>query len=369
VARTINQEGHRTRKGQPFTRRLVQHMVCNSFYAARIEYDGDSFDAQHQWLVEAKAFDRIQAQRAKRDKARPGQHTVGRPAKLHLLARLGICGGCGAPMSSYTSPYKRKDGSRARSYRCRSYHQADGTCPMKPVSASSIDTAVMEHLHELVPDFDKWIGQIEDRHAAERLRLADVVQQAEADRDKHTADVAKERRKYRAVEDDDDLARLALGFVKEAEAELEAAETRLKASEDALASVPVNAPRDRILDFAIDLRDAIAGRTATARSVEEVNRMLVETFDRFVVWPPGSSLPDGSLTAGQFAVEPILRPEVVEALLPNPFEAWGSPPMEWVETVESLPTPRGSASRVSAALGGGARQLKGRWPSFDRDNS
>ncbi|MBA2794370.1 MAG: recombinase family protein [Thermoleophilaceae bacterium] len=54
VARTINQEGLRTRKGQPFTRRLVQHMVCNAFYAARIEYDGDSFDAQHAPLIEAE---------------------------------------------------------------------------------------------------------------------------------------------------------------------------------------------------------------------------------------------------------------------------------------------------------------------------
>jgi len=96
----------------------------------------------------------------------------------------------------------------------------------------------------------------------------------------------------------------------------------------------VDAPHDRILDFAIDLREAIAGKTANARSVADVNRMLVETFDRFVVWPPGSSLPDGSLTAGQIAVEPILRPEVVEALTAgNPFEAWGTPPMEWVAAV------------------------------------
>lgn len=42
----------------------------------------------------------------------------------------------------------------------------------------------------------------------------------------------------------------------------------------------MDAPRDRILDFAIDLREAITGKTAKARSVEDVNRLLVETFDR-----------------------------------------------------------------------------------------
>lgn len=96
----------------------------------------------------------------------------------------------------------------------------------------------------------------------------------------------------------------------------------------------MDAPRDRILDFAIDLREAITGKTAKARSVEDVNRLLVETFDSFVVWPPGSPLPDGTLTAGQVAVEPVLRPEIVESLTAgNPFAAWGTPPMEWVEAV------------------------------------
>ena len=43
---------------------------------------------------------------------------------------------------------------------------------MKPVDAEPIDTAVMERLHDLLPDFDGWITQIEDRHAIERGKLA-----------------------------------------------------------------------------------------------------------------------------------------------------------------------------------------------------
>jgi hypothetical protein len=39
----------------------------------------------------------------------------------------------------------------------------------------------MERLHDLLPDFDRWIACIEDRHADDRARLAKLVERAQHD--------------------------------------------------------------------------------------------------------------------------------------------------------------------------------------------
>ncbi len=126
LARTVNAEGFRTRKGRPFDRRAIQAIVTNSFYAARIAYGGETFDAQHKPIIDATSWDLTQSQRAGRDRSQPEQHKAGRPARRHLLSGLARCGKCGGPMFAFTSQYKRKDGARARSYQCRSYRSSDG---------------------------------------------------------------------------------------------------------------------------------------------------------------------------------------------------------------------------------------------------
>jgi DNA invertase Pin-like site-specific DNA recombinase len=345
IARTVNAEGHRSRAGHPFDRRAVQAIVTNAFYAGLIVYEGDEFDALHEPLVDRTTWRTIQAQRQSRDHAKPDQHRAGRPAKLHLLTRLARCAECGSPMFARTSPYRRKDGTKARSYACRSYGQSDGTCSARPVDAELVDTAVMERLHDLLPDFEGWITQIEDRHADERGRLADLVDQAERDRDKHAATVGKHERQYRRHVDagNDTKADLASEFVEEARRDLADAETRLTATRDALATVPVEAPRGRLLDFAVDLRDTIAGKTANARSVEDVNRILLESFDCFAI-AVGDWLPaDEGVHAGSIKIDPVLRPEVAHALLdaqdcPDRYE-WPAPPMEWIEAVRNSAIP------------------------------
>ena len=70
------------------------------------------------------------------------------------------------------------------------------------------------------------------------------------------------------------IRRAPARVVREARANLDAADVKLTAARDALPSVPTRVPRDRLLDFAINLRDAIGGRTSQASSVEEVNRLL-----------------------------------------------------------------------------------------------
>jgi len=80
---------------------------------------------------------------------------------------------------------------------------------------------------------------------------------------------------------------------------------------------PDETPRDRLLDFALSLRDAIRGKAEGARSVEQVNRALHEAFGSFVMWDAGGPLKNVEV-AGTHAIEPILRPEVALSLFDWP---------------------------------------------------
>jgi hypothetical protein len=103
---------------------------------------------------------------------------------------------------------------------------------------------------------------------------------------------------------------------------LQAAETRLTATRDALASIPAEAPRDDLLDFALNLRETIAGKTADAHSTD---------------YAPGTAAPPDidltGLTAAAVAVEPVLRPEVASTI----WQRWSDTrpsPMAWFDACE-----------------------------------
>jgi hypothetical protein len=97
---------------------------------------------------------------------------------------------------------------------------------MRPTH-SLVDTTMMERLHDLLPDFEQWVEQIEDRHGEERRRLAAGGDKAERDRAQAPAGEAHERHYRQAVAARDDAkADLLLGFVQEGRAHVDAPEVR-----------------------------------------------------------------------------------------------------------------------------------------------
>jgi Recombinase len=80
IARSLNVRGVRTAG----TRRTVQNLILNPFYAGLIRYDGELFEGKHPHLIEPADWERLVAARGDRDLGR-GRHVRGRPAKLHAL--------------------------------------------------------------------------------------------------------------------------------------------------------------------------------------------------------------------------------------------------------------------------------------------
>jgi hypothetical protein len=90
--------------------------------------DEQVVDGEHRPLVAPEDFDRLRRLRHDRDLS-GGKHTTGgRPAQNHALAKLAVCGKCYERMYAVTSRYRRKDGSRRRTYACHNYHFGTGEC-------------------------------------------------------------------------------------------------------------------------------------------------------------------------------------------------------------------------------------------------
>jgi hypothetical protein len=87
------------------------------------------------------------------------------------------------------------------------------------------------------------------------------------------------------------------------------------------------------------------------RSVEQVNRALIELFDAFFICAPGHRLPDGvGLDAGNVMIEPSLRSEVAGRLLSERMANQGvdrvedltreAPPMGWIGALDMSGSPQ-----------------------------
>lgn len=308
IARRLNAEGIRTRASLPFDRRAIQNIVTNPFYAGRIAYkrgtpDERIVDGQHEALIEPADFDAIQGARQHRDLAR-GRHEAGRPVTNHALARLGVCGACGEKLMAVTSSYRRKDGSRARHYYCRNHRASTGLCH-ETFDAEIVDAAVVAGLDTLLLDVQAMRTRIEDSHGAERHKLTGEVERAASAHDTQakTAEAVEAKWSSYVTDGDEAKADLVLPIMERERRKLTEAKRRLTAAEDALATIPDEAPADAILDLANALQDAIHGHLAAADTMAEVNQSLREMFSSFVV-----KRVDGFGPFDGILIEPFLRP-------------------------------------------------------------
>jgi DNA invertase Pin-like site-specific DNA recombinase len=308
IAKELNRRGHLTQGGIAWTRRRVQDTLRNPFYAGRVVWHRGKPDEEigpglHPALIERERFDRLLAARDARDKAAGSQRNpTGRPPTNHALGRLAVCGYCGGPIDGRTSTYVRKDGTRRRTYLCRASHDGSGACEATwSYDAQTVDRAVVARLDRYLGDFDAWREQIEDAHAGERQRLSVQVERAEhalADVRGIAAKLAAEYERHLTA-GDDARADAVLSLLTRRRHDVELAQRRLQAVQDAIASVPTEAPADAMLDFYTALADGLRGRLACAENVAQVNMALRDTFDAFVL----AKAPDGGVQ-----VLPVLKP-------------------------------------------------------------
>jgi DNA invertase Pin-like site-specific DNA recombinase len=302
VARQLNAEGHVTKGGGAFDRRRIQDTLSNPFYAGRIARgratpgaEVETTQGTHPALIDPDTFDRIQLDTAGRDRA-AGSKREGRPNTRHVFARLGECARCARAgrfgrMYARTSTYRRKDGSRKRTYHCQHAFNGTGLCDAPPVDAAVAEAAFLDHLQHFYLDADSWLEAKTDEHRSARMRIEAAI-------DRERDELARLDRLTGKLEAEY-LARVEAGKPSEAaHRALEGmpvrhgqARHRLSELEATLEATPERPNADPLLDLYADLSKVLRGLDTDGRTVVEVNAQLRQVIDSIEFDP----LPDGAV--------------------------------------------------------------------------
>ena len=161
IANTLNAGGLRTR-ARIFNRRsgtkqnvgekrfrsdIVRRLITRPLYAGRVRMNGKEFPGQHAALVSDNLWERANA--AIRPAALPVPRRFrDRDKHFHLLKAVAFCGCCGRAMIPNASGKLDPDGKPYRYYTCGYAHKerTDAKCPVRHVSATALETAVVGFL-------------------------------------------------------------------------------------------------------------------------------------------------------------------------------------------------------------------------------
>jgi len=194
IARDLNAEGIRSAQGGDWHPGVVSNMLGREIYIGCVTLKGETFPGQHDAIIDADLWERVQTLRAASRKSPGGGR--GRPtAGSHLFVRGALrCGECGEAIIPITKP--NRSGSHYEAYDCYGRQRKKNGCTLGPIPRALIDTAVCDYFMEVGLDVEATREQLaahQDRALAETAALLD-----RAERDAHTADerLARVRRHY-----------------------------------------------------------------------------------------------------------------------------------------------------------------------------
>jgi len=177
--------------GKPFNKCNLHGLLTNPIYAGKIKHKSELYDGEHEAIVPAKQFQKVQA--LLQHNGRTGGVEV-RNRHGALLKRLLYCKACGRTM---VHTFTGRGSKRYRYYTCthaiKSGHDA---CPSKSLPAGEIERVVVGQI--------RCIGQDADL-------LADVLQQASQHTEAETSRLDVECRdiERQLRRDDAEIRRLA----------------------------------------------------------------------------------------------------------------------------------------------------------------
>jgi hypothetical protein len=195
-------------------------------------------------------------------------------------------------MYSRTSPYVRKDGSRARRYTCVNKKGKGGTCSAPPVDGAMLDAAVRDHLLSRFIDFEQWVKDQAAANEKARATLADRLGVAQRFLRKRQRERDTALRRY--TEKQTDLREEVLEVTtRERVAQ---AERRVAEANATLVAAAVENPTDVMLDAYNELKRRLDGDSAP------LNDRLRHVWSEVRIWTEDD---------GAYRIVPITRPEVM----------------------------------------------------------
>ncbi|WP_028067071.1 recombinase family protein [Solirubrobacter soli] len=318
VARKLNTDGLRTRRGKPWEARSVRRIVRNEDYCGGTGYPP---------VIERERWERINAELERMDPAAVQARKGGRPSqsqKRMLSGGLAFCLRCGGTL--YVRHYAKLGGY---GYRCRRVMQNSGLCDAPPISCEMAEGAVLRHLESIIgQQLAQWVlaqsehrdGELEALRAAlarEREKLRGLERRVQRLREQH----------LRLLEDSDEtLADAALRAVMPAEQAASAQAVTVGDAEARVAEWEAAPSHDAALDYYSEIVGVVRGELKQARGVDELNAALRKTMQGvYLDINNGCFRADVRLRAGervfqQYTTENYRGPWQAFALAPPPSQ-------------------------------------------------
>jgi site-specific DNA recombinase len=162
----LNETGHRTKAGRPWSHTAVLTILRNPVYVGKVFFRDALHDGPHPHLVDDKLFDRVQALLSERGEDYSKRASATSP---FLLAGLVVCARCGKHFVGTSAVGNRY---RYRYYTCFT-RQRYGTkyCDAERLPAEELDAAILDallHTYERTDLFDKAVSAARRRAHSER---------------------------------------------------------------------------------------------------------------------------------------------------------------------------------------------------------
>ena len=146
IARHLNREGHRTKRGKQWNTAILAPLLRSPLYVGKVSYKGEVYDGEHEPIVDRELFDVVQSLLEERKMMPPRtQHSP------HLLSGIARCGKCGWRLVSHRQ-YHRVGGKRKayRSYQHRANTKTGPeACKGFTKSADKFEGVVIDKIREL----------------------------------------------------------------------------------------------------------------------------------------------------------------------------------------------------------------------------
>ena len=205
IANWLNERGHRTRGGKPWSFKLIFTVLRNRVYLGEVFFRNRWFLAPHEPLVEVEVFNGVQALLDQRGEDHAKRRS--NPSD-YLLGGLVVCDACGR---HYLGTAAQGKIYRYRYYTCYSRQRyGTETCAAERVEAGRLDEAVLESLLRTYEDeqvLEEAVHEYVTRSSAARPNQQEQVAAVQADLRKSEEALDRYFNAFETGKMDEDLCR------------------------------------------------------------------------------------------------------------------------------------------------------------------